>query len=194
MWMSPPERERIYTYADYLSSPENERMQIVAGVPYFQVAPSRKHQRVLTEIARQIANYLFNKQCEVYPGPFEVVLDPNDEFPNELDRRYVVEPDISIICDLEKLDDRGCKGAPDLIVEIISSSTARVDMIEKFAAYEQAGVKEYWIIEPEEKIVSVFSLGENNRFGRPALYTEEDKIEALVVDGLVIDLGIVFNY
>ena len=191
--LSLPKENQSYTYADYLSWPEKERVEILDGTPYLQAAPSRIHQKILSEIHRQIANYLLDKDCEVYPAPFHVVLDPDGEFEKEADRKHVLEPDISIICDKEMLDERGCKGSPDLIVEIVSPSTVRKDKIEKFNLYEQAGVKEYWIIEPENKIVSVFTLQNNRRFGRPDLYTEENQISVSIFEDLIINLKIVFR-
>lgn len=190
--MSLPIENRIHTYADYLSWPDNERIEIIDGSPYFQAAPSRIHQEILSELHRQIANFLIGKECKVYPAPFHVVFDLEDEANGWENSKNVCEPDISIICDKSKLDDSGCKGSPDLIIEIISPSTARKDKIEKFNLYERAKVKEYWIVEPQEKIVSVFTLEENQRYGRPDLYTEVDQVKVSIFDGLNIDLASVF--
>lgn len=191
--MSSPKEKQIYTYADYLSWPESERVELIDGIPYLQAAPSRIHQKVLSELHRQVANFLVGKECEVYPAPFHVVLDLEEEVEYEKDRQNVLEPDISIICDQTKLDDLGCKGNPDMVVEIISPSTVREDKIKKFNKYEQAGVKEYWIIEPQEKIVSVFTLQENQRFGRPDLYTDDDQVKVSIFNDLMIDLSMVFS-
>lgn len=181
-----------YTYADYASLPEEERCEIIDGALYMQAAPSRIHQEILMELSRQIANYLADKPCKVYPAPFCVRLPDGDE-KNDEDIKTVVEPDISIICDQTKLDERGCTGAPDMIVEITSPSSARKDRLEKFYKYERAGVKEYWIVEPEEKLVSVFVLGENKRYGRPDMYTEGDKIKTSIFPDLVISLKNIFS-
>lgn len=189
--MSSPQ-DRRYTYADYLSWPEEEKVEIIDGTPYFYAAPSRIHQKVLSELHRQIANFLVGKECEVYPAPFHVVLDVESR--KEEDAENVFEPDITIVCDISKLDDAGCKGVPDMIVEIISPSTARRDKIVKFNKYEQAGVKEYWIIEPQEKILSVFTLQDNQRYGRPNLYSDEHQVEVAIFDDLMIDLQKVFSY
>lgn len=191
--MTLPKEERIYTYADYLSWPEDARVELIDGTPYLQAAPSRIHQKILSELHRQVANFLIGIECEVYPAPFHVVLDLEEEIDHERDRQNVFEPDISIICDKTKLDDHGCKGSPDMVVEITSPSTARKDKIEKFNKYEQAGVKEYWIIEPQEKIVSVFTLQNNRRFGRPDLYTDEDQVRVSIFNDLIIDLKMVFS-
>lgn len=179
----------VYTYVDYLEWTEETQVEIIDGELYMQAAPSRRHQEILSELHRQIANYLVGKRCRVYPAPFEVCLETID-IPEQVIN--VFEPDLSIICDPSKLDDRGCKGAPDWIVEITSPSTARIDKIKKFNKYEAAGVKEYWIIEPEEKIVSVFTLQDNGRYGRPEMYAEDDTIQVKVLDSLQIELDKVF--
>lgn len=191
--VSLPKKEHEYTYADYLSWPEDERVELINGTPYLQTAPSRIHQEILSELHRQIANFLVDKHCKVYPAPFHVVLHLEEENGNEDDRKNVVEPDLTIVCDQAKLDDRGCKGNPDMIIEIVSPSTARRDKFEKFNLYEQAGIKEYWIIEPEEKILSVFTLQSNQRFGRPDLYTEESQVKVSIFDNLIIDLEMIFS-
>ncbi|HHY74568.1 MAG TPA: Uma2 family endonuclease [Bacillus bacterium] len=192
--MPLPKENRIYTYVDYLSWPEDERVEIISGVPFLQAAPSRIHQETLSELHRQIANFLVGKECKVYPAPFHVVLNLDEKSESELDRKNVFEPDISIVCDKSKLDDRGCKGSPDMVIEIISPSTARKDKVEKFNKYEQAGVKEYWVVEPDEKIVGVFTLQSNGRYGRPGMYTEEDEVKVSIFDDLVIDLSKVFSF
>lgn len=191
--MTLPRKNRKYTYVDYLSWPEDERVEIIDGDSYLLAAPSRIHQKVLSELHRQIANFLVGKECEVYPAPFHVVLDLEGNTSNEEDIQHIFEPDITIVCDTSKLDDAGCKGTPDMIVEVISPSTARRDKIVKFNKYEQAGVKEYWIIEPQEKIVSVFTLQENLRYGRPNLYTNEDQVKVTIFDDLIIDLQMVLS-
>ncbi len=181
-----------YTYADYLTWPEDERWEIIDGVPYLQATPTPIHQEILTELVRQIANYLTHKPCKVYPAPFCVRL-PLDHEKTENDIKNIVEPDITIVCDKSKIDEKGCNGAPDLIIEIISPSSIKKDRIVKFNKYEKAGVKEYWIIEPEEKIVSVFVLQNNQTYGRPKLYTDDNKITVAIFPDLIIDLVDVFK-
>ena len=104
----------------------------------------------------------------------------------------VVQPDILVVCDNEKLDDKGCKGAPDLIIEILSPSTASKDMKEKFFLYEKHGVEEYWIVEPLDKFIMVYSLQEGTKYGRAVTYTKDDKIESGVLKDFVVDLDLVF--
>ncbi|MCM3397871.1 Uma2 family endonuclease [Oceanobacillus profundus] len=190
--MSLPKEDRIYTYNDYLSWPEDVRVEIIDGRLYMQAAPSRIHQEILSELHRQLANYLVGKACKVYPAPFEVVLYLDEE--DKDDSRNVFEPDITIVCDTSKLDDAGCKGAPNMVIEILSPSTGRKDKLEKFNKYEQAGVQEYWIVEPQEKMVSVFTLEESQNYGRPSLYSDEEEIQVSIFDDLRIDLKTVFSY
>ncbi|EHQ89802.1 Uma2 family endonuclease [Desulfosporosinus youngiae] len=189
--MPIPEAKEKYTYADYLTWPEGERWEIIDGVPHMQAAPSTVHQEILMEISRQIANHLKDRSCKVYPAPFCVRLTKGDEISNE-DIKKVVEPDITIVCDKSKVDEKGCNGAPDMIIEIISPSSVKTDRIIKFNMYEKVGVKEYWIVEPEVKIVSVFVLQENGRYGRQEVYSEEDQITLNIIPDLTIDLKPVF--
>jgi len=190
--MPLPEEERKYSYADYLTWPEDERWEIIDGVPYMQAAPTPIHQEILMEISKQFAVYLTGKPCKVYPAPFCVRISKGDEKKNE-DIKKVFEPDITIVCDKLKIDKEGCKGAPDLIVEILSPSSIKMDRVEKFNRYEKAGVKEYWIVEPEGKLVSVFVLQDNQRYGRQEIYTEDDKINVFIFPDLVVNLKPVFD-
>ena len=125
-----------------------------------QAAPAPVHQEVLTELVRQIANYLSGKPCKVYPAPFGVRFPLGNE-KNEKEVKNIVEPDISIVCDKSKLDNKGCNGAPEMIIEIISPLSVKMDRVIKFNKYEKAGVQEYWIVEPDQKLVSVFVLQGN---------------------------------
>ncbi len=180
---------RKYSYADYLTWDENERWEIIDGIPLMQAAPSRIHQEILMEISKQFAVYLTGKPCKVYPSPFAVRLDIEL---NDNDVKNVVEPDITIVCDKNKLDDRGCKGAPDMIIEIVSPSTSKNDKLVKFNKYEKAGVKTYWLVEPEPKLVSVFTLT-NGKYGRPEIYNDDDKTKVTIFSDLEIDLKSVFD-
>ena len=119
--------------------------------------PTRIHQEILMELSRQLANFLEGKKCKVYPAPFAVRLfEKSGDTPEDVDT--MVEPDISVVCDHGKLDSHGCKGAPDLVVEVLSPSTQRHDRLVKLDLYQRAGVREYWIISPEERTAQVFLL------------------------------------
>lgn len=188
--MPLPKQEQKYSYADYLTWNQDERWEIFDGVPYMQAAPSRIHQEISMELSSQIHAYLKDKPCSVFAAPFCVRLDTQKK---DNDVKNVVEPDISIVCDKSKLDDRGCNGSPDMIIEITSPSTTKIDKLIKFNKYEKAGVKEYWIIEPEQKLVSVFLLSSEGKYGRPEIYSEEDKISVSIFKDFEIDLKSIFE-
>jgi Uma2 family endonuclease len=187
--MTQPKPEHTFSYADYLTWPEEQRWELLDGVPSLQATPSRIHQEISGELYRQLANYFRGKSSRVYHAPFCVRLDGEKK---DMEVKNVVEPDISIVCDRSKLDEKGCRGAPDLIIEIVSPSSGKLDKLIKFNKYEQAGVKEYWIVEPLEKLVSVFVLQTNGRYGRPETYTDEDTVKVSTLGDLTIDLPSVF--
>lgn len=151
---------RKYSYADYLTWKFQDFVEIIKGQVYkMSPAPTRYHQDISREIERPISNYLYKKTCKVYSAPFDVRLPLNGE--EGEDAIYtVVQPDICVICDPKKLDDRGCIGAPDMIVEIISPSTAKKDLNEKLDLYESSGVREYWIVFPKERFIMVHLLND----------------------------------
>lgn len=169
----------IYTEDDYYSLPENVRAELIDGQFYNMSASSRIHQKILMELAATIRDYIRFKSgfCEVYPAPFAVKLFN--------DRKTIVEPDISVICDPEKLTDRGCSGAPDWIIEIISSSTSSHDYVYKLNLYATAGVREYWIIDPLEKQIIIYDL-EESQF-KMTVRTFFDKCKVAIYEDLWID-------
>ena len=171
-------KEFLYSESDYESLPEDVRAELINGQLYYQAAPSRIHQKILNAVNNTIYNYIHAKggSCEVYPAPFAVKLQEENE--------NIVEPDISVICDPGKLTDRGCTGAPDWIVEIISPSTASHDYIRKLKLYADAGVKEYWIVDPDKKSVYVYHL-EEDKF-EVTTFTFQDKIKANIYEDLWI--------
>ena len=181
-----------YTYADYLEFPDDERWEIIDGVPYMQSAPTWQHQTILLELAAQLRNYLSGKECRAFISPFDLRLPKIDE--DDEHATIVIQPDIIVICDKFRLTGTGYCGTPELIIEILSPSTERIDRLTKFWAYETAGVKEYWIVAPDTKIVSVFILQDNNRYGRPELYTDADSVKVSFFSDLVIELSTVFNF
>lgn len=170
----------FYTEEDYYSLPENIHAELIDGQFYSMSAPSRIHQKILNMVNNAIFNYILSKndRCEVYPAPFAVNLFNDD--------KTIVEPDISVICDPNKLTDRGCSGAPDWIIEIISPSTASHDYIRKLNLYADAGVREYWIIDPRNEKILVYCLWETEV--KADSYTFQDKIKANIFDDLWIDL------
>jgi Uma2 family endonuclease len=191
MTMSAVRRDSRYTYADYRSWPDEERWELIHGVAFNMTpSPSIRHQRVSRELLVQFASHLKGKKCEVFDAPFDVRLPA----PGESDETTstVVQPDLVVVCDPSKLDDRGCKGAPDLVIEILSPDSVIRDMKEKFLLYERAGVLEYWVVYPAEKMVMVFRQGTDGTYGRPSYYTSEDRVPAGVLPELEIELATVF--
>ena len=130
------------------------------------------------------------KPCQVFIAPFDVRL-PDAEEPDDL-VETVVQPDPLVICDKRKLDEAGCRGAPDLVMEILSPTTAQKDLKIKFARYERAGVREYWIVDPEGKTVQLFTRGSDGRYGRPLVFVDGDQAGTGILPELVIDLAAVF--
>jgi len=184
--MPLPQEDKKYTYKDYMTWPDEEHWEIIDGVPYMQAAPSWQHQAVLVELSRQFSNYFVNKSCKVFAAPFDVCLEESE------DSRQVVQPDIVIVCDPSKLKKTGYFGIPSLVVEIVSPSTARIDRITKFNKYKNVGVKEYWIIEPIDKIIQVFTLLDDKSY-KMEIYEEDDKtIDVYLFPGLQIDITTIF--
>ena len=173
---------QTFTEKDYYNMPEDVRAELIDGQFYYMAAPSRIHQEILSFVFKKIAYYIDSKNgsCRVYPAPFAVKLF-------ESDCSTIVEPDISVICDPGKLTDKGCTGAPDWIVEIISPSTASHDYVRKLKLYLDAGVKEYWIVDPSKKTIYAYHL-EEAKF-EVTSYTFRDKIKANLYDDLWIDFG-----
>jgi Uma2 family endonuclease len=199
MALPVPKREELYTYGDYLTWPDEERWELIEGIPYdMSPAPFRRHQGIVIELARQIANFLIDKSCEVYAAPFDVRLMPSAS-PEQLrqadddDITTVVQPDIAVICDRDKLDERGCLGAPDMVIEILSPSTAAKDQIQKLVVYEKSGVKEYWIVHPTDKIVTIRLLNEQGKYGIPSIHEGKGTLPVHTLPDLEIDLDRVFR-
>lgn len=187
----PAEKER-YTFADVLTWPDDERAELIDGeVILMAPAPSRGHQGISVELTRQFANYLEGKKCKAYHAPFDVRLFEKDgDTPEDVDT--VVEPDITIVCDPSKLDDRGCKGAPDMVVEILSPSTQRHDQLVKLGLYQRAGVREYWIVDPMNKTVRVMLLDVGGVLQLHEVYDRAGVAKVNVLDGCFIELSKVF--
>jgi Uma2 family endonuclease len=175
-----------YTYADFLEWDESERSELMDGEIVMMGAPSTEHQRILRKFITILSNFLEGKPCEVFPAPFAVRLHPS---PNNRDDT-VFEPDIVVVCDPAKIDKKGCNGAPDLVMEIISPSTASYDKVAKLHHYQKAGVREYWIVEPDSKTVQVCLL-DGGRYILSS-YDDTGKAPVTVLPGCEVDLKAVF--
>jgi Uma2 family endonuclease len=176
-----------YTYADILQWDEGERYELFDGRAFMMASPTRLHQEISGAIFNKLYNFLEGKRCNVYYAPFGVRLFPKKD---KSDDTYF-EPDIVVVCDPSKLDDWGCNGAPDLVVEILSPSTVKHDLLYKFNKYLEAGVREYWIVDPDEKTVSVYVL-EGGRFVFYE-YEWETAVQASALPGFTLELKSVFT-
>lgn len=193
MALSIKKADMRYTYDDYLTWDDNERWELIDGIAYnMSPAPSRRHQEISQNLSRKIGNYLEGKPCKVYAAPFDVRL-PLEQHEQPGSSSNVVQPDIVVVCDSSKLDDRGCLGAPDLVIEILSPSTAKIDMVLKLNLYEKAGVKEYWLVHPTDHTVTVFKLGDDGIFGRYEVYDQTEQLTVGIFSDLVIDLSEIFT-
>jgi len=183
--MPMPQQNERYTYADYCTWDDSERWELIEGIPYaMSPAPSQHHQEISGELHLQLATFLKGKPCKVFHAPFDVRLNVDDEDDT------VVQPDLLVVCDHSKLDGKCCRGAPDLVIEILSPSTARHDRMVKMQQYQQAGVREYWIVDPDTKTVQVCIL-ENGRYFVTA-YADTDTAPVAVLPGCEINLSDVF--
>ena len=178
-------KDERYTYADYAEWKTENRYELMDGELYMMSpAPAWKHQEILFELSRQFANFLKGKPCKAFAAPFDVRLNA-DTYDDT-----VLQPDLVVICDQSKLMGTGCAGAPDMVIEIMSPSTVKRDRVLKFYAYQGAGVREYWIVDPETKIVSVHLLKDGEYITRA--YAETGTVPVHVLEGCVIDLAEVF--
>ncbi|MDR2683200.1 MAG: Uma2 family endonuclease [Dysgonamonadaceae bacterium] len=183
-----------YTYADYLSWMDESRREIIDGVAYLFSAPSRFHAEISSDLLSVFKWFVKKrkKKCRVYHAPFDVRLPRNGETANER-ITTVVQPDICVVCDPGKLDNAGCIGAPDLIVEVQSPSTAQRDLREKFDLYERSGVREYWVVFPRDKGITVYTLQEDGKYDKGTTYEYTGKVPVGIFEGLEIDLKELFE-
>jgi len=185
-----PQSNKRYTYKDYIEWSDDERWELIDGIPYLMTpAPSPKHQEILGELFRLISNFLVGKTCKPYLAPFDVRLFPNEHRTD----RDLVQPDLTVICDPNKITSYGCEGAPDFIIEILSPSTAKKDKGVKKRLYERAGVKEYWIVDPLHHTIEVYLLNQEGKYNEAEIYGIEDRIQLASIPDLAIDLETVFQ-
>ena len=175
-----------HTYGDYLTWPEDQRYELIDGIAYLMAppAPSRSHQEIVGQLYRQAANSLDGKPCHAYVAPFDVRLPKTDETDDQVDT--VVQPDVFIVCDRHKVDERGVRGAPDWLAEVLSPATASHDQIVKIPTYERAGVPEVWLIHPTDRILSIYRLAAA-RYTRPSILKLKGETSISAVPGVTID-------
>ncbi|MCI1945599.1 MAG: Uma2 family endonuclease [Clostridium luticellarii] len=187
--MNNTAKNKIYTYTDYMNYPEGSRIELIDGVIYdMSPAPSRIHQELIMSLSATLYNYIKsnNGNCKVYPSPFDVFLTDDENLDN---CKNIVQPDISVICDMNKLNDKGCIGAPDLIIEIVSPSNQSNDYVRKLGLYEHFRVREYWIVNPMNKGILVYRLDDTLLYGAPETYSFADKIKVGIYKDLTIDFN-----
>ena len=177
-------KEKRCTYADYLQWPEDTRYELIDGEAFLMSpAPLVEHQEVAGEVYRQLANQLDGKPCRPFIAPVDVRLPRKDETDAAIDT--VVQPDVLVVCDPSKIDRRGVRGAPDWLLEVLSPSTAAHDQIAKRRTYERAGVREFWLVHPGDRTLTVYVL-DNGQYGRPEIYELKDATPVGVLPGVSI--------
>jgi len=185
-----PKEERRFTYADYKGweLKDGERYELIHGVAYAMAAPNAYHQSIAFELGRQIGNYLVGKQCKAYHAPYDVRLFYEEDSDGSDDT--VVQPDISIVCDAKKRGHEGCRGSPDFVAEILSPGNTAIEMAEKFELYRDAGVREYWVVNPNQKTLRTYLFAEGEI--QTLLYTATDTAKVAIFPDFAVDLGLVF--
>ncbi|MCE6988234.1 Uma2 family endonuclease [Dyadobacter sp. CY323] len=182
-----------YTYADYLKWQFKERLELISGYIYrMSPAPSRRHQAIVWNLNGLIWSYLKNRPCQAYSAPFDVRLPIRDKKSNQ-EITTVLQPNICIICDTSKLDDQGCLGAPDLVIEVLSPGNSSKEMKQKYDVYEESGVKEYWVVYPEYEHVLIFTSDESGKFIGQHPKTSKDVLKSVAIPELIVDLSEIFR-
>ncbi len=183
-------RKKNYSYADYLNWDSENRCEIIDGDVFAMNSPGSSHQRIVREISTQLAVFFAGKKCEVFYAPLDVIFCGKASSDSEIGT--VVQPDIMVVCDPAKIEERGIVGPPDLIVEVASPSTASHDNIRKRALYEREGVQEFWIVSPSERLVRIYKLGNAGRYEIEEVFDDEALIQVSRFPGLSVDLKTVF--
>jgi Uma2 family endonuclease len=187
-----PDPSFSYTYADYMGWKFLERLELIRGRIFRLSAPSFNHAAVSVNLTVRLYNFLKPNPCFVFAAPFDVRLPPKGKTAdNEI--ATVVQPDLGIICDHSKLEPRGCCGAPDLVIEVISPSNRAHDVRTKYELYEEAGASEYWIVDPENEKLFVYVLNKDGKYGKGKIYTGEDVITSSVVCGFSVKATDIFE-
>lgn len=181
-----------YTYSDYLTWRFEETVELIKGKLMKMAAPSRRHQQVSWRLSGVFFNVFRQSQCEVYAAPFDVrLLDNQKSLATQQMIYSVVQPDLCVICDPSKLDDKGCEGAPDLIIEILSAGNSKKEMRIKKNLYEENGVREYWVIDPEHETLIQYVLIDKT-FASPQIFVSDDKIQSAIFPNLHFILAEIF--
>ena len=192
----PLDLNRQYTYADYLTWADNKMRELLNGfIRLMSPAPTLKHAIVSRRMSAALINFIDgnNGSCQVFYAPFDVRFPKNPDKTADDQIYTVVQPDICVVCDISKLDEKGCLGAPDMVVEILSLSSQRYDLNEKFNIYEAGGVKEYWVVSPKEKGINVFILQDNGKYDAGTVYEKDAQVPVRTLAGLNISTEALFK-
>lgn len=176
-----------YSYANYLRWEFEERLELIRGKIFKMAAPVTLHQRITGRIYAELYHYLKKYTCEVIVSPFDVRFP--DKSTDDEDVYTVLQPDVCVVCDLEKLDIRGCLGAPDIVVEVLSASTRKKDLVDKFNVYEKHKVKEYWIVEPSKKCILRYVLNKDGLFIGDQPYFDGDMFFSSTLPGFSLNVS-----
>ena len=197
--------DKLYAYSDYMLWRFDERVELLKGkISKMSPAPNVLHQKVSAIIFREISWFLKKTQCQIFSAPFDVRLPVSEEI--IISKKYknkaksladgkmmtVVQPDICVICDEDKLDEKGCVGAPDLIIEKLSPGNTRTEMKDKFEIYQEAGVKEYWLVSPHNEFVLIYTLQKGKYLGSKP-YTIDDILKSSVIEGFELEVNEIFS-
>jgi len=184
-----------YSYADYITWQFSDAVELIKGkIMPMSPAPSVEHQRIERKLLLAIGGYLQNKRCEVFPAPFDVRLyDRKKSLLASQAIHTVVQPDLCVICQPELLDDQGCNGAPDWIVEILSKGNSKRELKTKYALYEESGVTEYWLVYPEQRAIHQFVLNAQGAYQLEAMYTDDDQASPFLFPNLAVDVTDLFT-
>lgn len=190
--VAEPDPSLSYTYADYLQWRFVERLELLRGKIFRMSGPGTRHQKISVKLTTWFYNFLHHQPCQVFSAPFDVRLPVRNRLRDE-EITTVVQPDICVICDENKLDERGCCGAPDLVVEILSPGNSKKEVRLKYELYEEAGVREYWIVNAAEENVVVHVLNALGKFEGLKMYAGGDLIRSLAIPGFALDVERLFQ-
>lgn len=189
---SDVDESMTYSYAHYLNWLFDERVELIKGKVFkMSPAPSRIHQEIFGAIFNPIYSFLKNKSCKVYSAPFDVRFPKNSKADAAI--FTVLQPDICVVCDLTKLDDRGCIGAPDLVVEIISPGNNKKELLHKYQIYQEFGVKEYWVVSQSDKNILIYNLDSEGKFRPSKVFNLGEEITSKVLPDFVLKVDDVFE-
>lgn len=187
-----PQQSKSYSYADYLSWDDGVLCEVIDGVIInMSPSPTPQHQKIITELTTEFGLFLRDKKCVAFPAPIDVCLFANNQTKDK-DIKDWVQPDLIVVCDESKIGEKNIFGAPELVIEVLSPSTAKNDRLIKYNSYEKAGVKEYWIVDPFNQTIEVYLL-ENGAYIRSGVYFKDDILKVHLLADFQIDLSLIFK-